>query len=163
MDHDRLGVLPLVGPVPYLTAVEEEARRLLVAPQPATNSTWWHATSVEVARIATRYGLVPSCWRGGDCCVVFGSADAEDVKPSRGEALIEVVSRAIPGQLRAWWVPHTRVRGAWIADEFVTAEQLRIPPVRLVDDVRPCQCSLSAVVAEQQQQWRRTWQRTTAQ
>jgi hypothetical protein len=155
--YHRLGVLPVAGPVPYLTDSEQEARRLLASPQPAGDLTWLHATSLEVARIAAHRGLGPSCWRSGDCCVVFGSANADDVKHSRGEALVEVVSRAIPGQLRAWWVPRRRIRGAWVADQFIPAEQLREPPVTLVDDVRPCACPLSTLVAEQQQLWRDTW------
>lgn len=158
VEDDRLGVLPTAGPVPYLTDSEEEARRLLAGAQSSRDITWLHATSVEVARIAAHRGLVPSCWRGGDCCVVFGSADADDVKPSRRDALVEVVSRAIPGQLRAWWVPRARITGAWVAGAFIPAEQLREPPVALVDGVRPCECPLSALVGEQQELWRRTWQ-----
>jgi hypothetical protein len=115
------------------------------------------ATSAEVACIAAHQGFVPSCWRGGDCCVVFGAADANDVKRSRGEALVEVVSLALPGQLRAWWVPWRRIRRAWRQGEFTTAEQLRAQPVTLVDDVRPCHCRLSALVAQQHELWRRTW------
>jgi hypothetical protein len=157
-EDERLGVLPCAGPVPYLTDSEEEARTLLAAAQPDEDVVWVHATSIDVARIVAHRGVVPSCWRGGDCCVVFGSADANDIKPSRGEALVEIESPAIPGQLRAWWVPHWSIRGAWIGDEFISAEQLREPPVQLIDDVRPCGCPLSALVREQQELWRGTWQ-----
>jgi hypothetical protein len=94
--------------------------------------------------------------------VVFGAADANDVKPSRREALVEVVSPALPGQLRAWWVPWRRIRGAWLHGDFSPAEQLRAQPVTLLDDVRPCRCRLSALVAQQQELWRRTWTPTDA-
>lgn len=156
--EDRLGVLPTAGPVPYLTDSELEARRLLAGAQPTREVVWYHATSVDVTQIAAHLGLVPSCWHGGDCCVVFGAANAHDVKPSRGDALIEICSRAIPGQLRAWWVPRSRIRGAWIGEKFVPTARLRNPSLAFMDDIRPCGCPLSNIVAEQQQMWRRTWQ-----
>lgn len=154
--EDEGGILPDAGPVPYLTLDEQHARRLLAGPQPTASSTWVHATTTQVAVTAAHQGLVPSCWRGGDGCVVFGSSGPDDVHPCRGQALVEVHSRAIAGQLRAWWVPRVHVRGALIAGEFVTATELRGTTPGPVPDVTPCSCPLAGLVCEQQALWRRT-------
>jgi hypothetical protein len=69
LDEDRLGVLPMRGPVPYLTDSELQARRLLGGTPPRHTVAWLHATSAEVARVAAHRGLVPSCWRVGETAV----------------------------------------------------------------------------------------------
>jgi len=152
----ELGVLPLAGPVPYLTLSERRARTLLLGPRPTTASTWVHATSIDGAIAAACEGLIPSCWRGGDGCVVFGSSALEDVHPARGPALVQVRSRAIAGQLRAWWVPRAQVRGAWIDGKFVGVQALRATAHRRLADVTPCSCPLADLVREQQELWQRT-------
>jgi hypothetical protein len=153
---DQLGVLPLAGPVPYLTLSKRRARTLLLGPRPTVASTWVHATSVDNALTASRHGLIPSCWRGGDACVVFGSSGPDDIHPARAPALVEVHSLAIPGQLRAWWVPRAQVVGAWIDGEFVNVQALRATGQCRLADVTPCSCPLADLVREQQELWRRT-------
>jgi hypothetical protein len=157
IDGHELGTLPLVGPVPYLTDSEQEARAMLAGPHPRERTRWLHATSREVAVIAAHQGLIPSCWHGGHGCVVFGCADPEDATPLRGEVAIEIESQALPGQQRAWWVPRWLIRGAWIEGRFTTAEQLRQRPSLNAGDVRPCACPLASLVCEQQALWRGTW------
>lgn len=158
---DEHGALPDAGPVPYLTLNERYARSLLEGPRPEASSTWMHATTEQVAVTAAHRGLIPSCWHGGDGCVVFGSSGADDVNPRRGQALVEVHSRALAGQLRAWWVPLQHVRGAWIYDEFITAERLREANPEPAPLVAPCSCPLAALVREQQDLWRRTYSADT--
>jgi hypothetical protein len=151
-----LGVLPLAGPVPYLTLSAHRARTLMHGPRPTIASTWVHATSIDGAVAAAHYGLIPSCWHGGDGCVVFGSSAPEDVHPARGIALVQVRSCAIAGQLRAWWVPRAKLRGASIDGKFVSAKALRAAADSRLADVRPCSCPLADLVQEQQELWRRT-------
>ncbi|MGH2904053.1 MAG: hypothetical protein ACRDK7_10780 [Solirubrobacteraceae bacterium] len=115
-----------------------------------------HATSIDGAIAAACGGLTPSCWRGGDGCVVFGSNAPRDIYPARGPALMQVRSRAIAGQLRAWWVPRAQVRGAWIDGKFVNVEALRTLADCPLADVTPCSCPLAGLVLEQQELWRRT-------
>lgn len=159
---DQLGRLPLTGPLPYLTEREAHARQLQAGPHPSTTVRWLHATSLAVARVAAYRGLVPSCWRGGDACVVFGEDDRRDVKDRYGDAVIEIRSRALPGQLRAWWVPPTLILGAHHGGRFLSTTELRATPIELMDDVQPCPCPLSRLVAEQQRLWRDTWIQTPA-
>jgi hypothetical protein len=156
-DASELGILPLLGPVPYLAESDREARALLAGPCPSERTLWLHATSCEVALIAAHQGLIPSCWHGGDGCVVFGCADPEDAVPPRGDALIEIESRALPGQQRAWWVPWPLIRGAWMRGKFVTVGQLRDRPMLRGTEVCPCACPLSSLVSEQQALWRSSW------
>jgi hypothetical protein len=151
------GILPLLGPVPYLTESDREARAMLAGPCPSEPTVWLHATSCEVALIAAHQGLIPSCWHGGHGCVVFGCAGPEDAVPPRGDAVIEIKSRALPGQQRAWWVPWRLIRGAWMHGKFVTAQQLRDRPLLREPEVRPCACPLSSLVSGQQVLWRSTW------
>ena len=80
---------------------------------------------------------------------MFGSS-APGHPPARGPALVEVRSLAIPGQLRAWWVPRTQVGGAWIDGEFVSVQTLRATAPCRFAEVTPCSCPLADLVREQQ-------------
>ncbi|MFL5901779.1 MAG: hypothetical protein ACJ75S_11360 [Solirubrobacterales bacterium] len=159
MSHEfdtELGVLPSEGPLPYLFDDGRPAEERAAGPLPETATTWWHRTHEPVPTIAARQGLIPSCWRGGDACVVFGR-DRRRVLRGQGEVVIEVCSRALPGELKALWVPWWCVIGVWREDGFTTAEELRTEPVELLDAGGGCECQLSDFMIEQQRLWRETW------
>lgn len=152
----ELGVLPVEGPVPYLPDDGRSARERFAGELPAVR-TWWHITWEPMPAVAAKQGLIPSCWRGGDCCVVFGHDDRSTPSPAKGDVVIEVRSRALAGQLKALWVPWWCVQGAWRGNRFVSARQLRTEHVELVDTTCDCNCGLSAMMREQQVLWRMTW------
>jgi len=148
------GSFPRAGPVPYLLDDEAEARETLAGPRGAS-VRWFHATDVEAGFIAVQQGLAPSCWRGGDCCAVCGHAGLEDVHVHQGRCVLEILSPALPGQVKAWWVPPSFIQGAWLEDVFMTADEMRAAaPPAPADNARPCNCGLSQLVEEQIGAWR---------
>jgi hypothetical protein len=150
-------VLPVEGPVPYLPDDGRAARDRFAGELPAAARTWWHVTWEPMPAVAARQGLIPSCWRGGDCCVVFGHDERFEPSGLKGDVVIEVRSRALPGQLKALWVPWWCIVGAWRRGRFVSAEQLRQEEVELVDPTAGCGCGLTEMMREQQALWRSTW------
>jgi len=149
------GSFPEAGPLPYLLDDEAQAREALGGPRGGPRR-WFHATNAGTAFIAVRQGLVPSCWRGGDCCAVCGYAELDDVHSHQGPWVLEIVSPALPGQVKAWWVPPSAIQGGWLDGSFTTAEEMRASaPPDPGDDARPCSCGLSKLVAEQIRAWRR--------
>ena len=160
MSHEfdtELGVLPSEGPLPYLFDDGRLTEERAAGPLPDTVKTWWHRTREPVPAIAARHGLIPSCWRGGDACVVFGRDRRGELGES-GEVAIEVRSRASPGDLRALWVPWWCVTGVWREEGFTTTTaDLRTEPVEILDAYGGCTCLLSDFMAEQQRLWRQTW------
>ena len=120
-----LGVLPLDGPVPYLPDDGRPLAERWAGPRPQRVSTWFHATwEPQLGQIA-REGLIPSSWTGGDCSVVFGYDERPPVPSARGDVVLQIRSRALPGQLKALWVPWWCIVGAWHGETFVDAETLR--------------------------------------
>src|SRR5436853_444325 len=138
-----LGVLPAEGPVPYLPEEGRPAAERFATVKPTAVRTWFHATWEPMPAVASRQGLIPSCWRGGDCCVVFGHDERVEPSPLKGDVIIEVRSRALPGQLKCLWVPWWCIVGAWREGAFVPAERLRDEPVELLDLTAGCGCELS--------------------
>lgn len=152
-----LGVLPAEGPLPYLPENERPVRERFAGELPTAVRTWWHVTWEPMPALAARQGLIPSCWRGGDCCVVFGHDERFESSPAKGDVVIEVRSRALSGQLKALWVPWWCIVGAWRGEQFISAERLREEPAELVDPTTGCGCGLSAYMHEQQALWRASW------
>jgi len=150
----EFGSFSSVGLVVYLTDDAERARRLLAGPS-ARYRRWFHATTPEAAVSALQYGLVPSCWLGGDCCAVCGHDSRSDVHSHQGEAILLVEGAALPGQLKAWWVPASAIVGVFTDDGFSTrAEVLARAPAPALSKCRPCRCGLSDLCAEQISRWR---------
>lgn len=148
------GSLPEAGAVPYLLDDETQARDALRGRRGAP-LRWFHATDAETAFIAVRQGLMPSCWRGGDCCGICGHDDFDDVHLHQGPWVLEIVSRALPGQVKAWWVPPSAIQGGWLDGVFTTAEEMRASaPLCPDDDARPCPCGLSQLVEDHIRAWR---------
>jgi len=148
------GSFPLEDPVVYTTDSPRAARRSLEGRLPGF-SRWFHATSERNAVQAIFYGLIPSCWHGGDCCAVCGHDALEDVHRHHGSWILEVESPALSGQLKAWWVPASNIKGVWRHGAFESAECIRertVKPKRLVD-ARPCICPLRMLVVEQILAW----------
>lgn len=158
-----LGVLPLEGPVPYLHDNGRTPADRFNSELPSAVRTWWHFTYEPVPVIAARQGLIPSCWLGGDCCVVFGHDDFKPGEASGDTSVIEVRSRALEGQLKALWVPWFCVVGVWRGHDFVPSSELIAKEAPLVDPVEECgcglstSCELSSFMVEQQDLWRSTW------
>ena len=120
-----LGVLPLAGPVPYLPDGDRALVELWAGPRPTEVCTWYHATRELLLTKIAREGLIPSSWTGGDCEVVFGYDERPITPTSRGDVVLEIRSRALPGQLKALWVPHWCIVGAWRGETFVPVSVLR--------------------------------------
>jgi hypothetical protein len=118
---------------------------------------WYHATHESAARAACRQGLIPSCWTGGDSCCVFGYDKMEDIPVHRGEWVIEVRSRALDSQLKAWWVPVGAITGVWLRGTFLSVEQIRVSITSLAQPTGNCICELSALTAFETSRWRETW------
>jgi hypothetical protein len=158
-----LGVLPLEGPVPYLHDDGRVPANRFNSELPSTVRTWWHLTHEPVPAIAARQGLIPSCWFGGDSCVVFGHDDFEPGEASEDISVIEVRSRALAGQLKALWVPWFCVVGVWRGRDFVPSRDLLAEQGQISDPVERCGCGvsnfceLSSFMTEQQDLWRSTW------
>jgi hypothetical protein len=151
---DRNGAFPRDRPLTYLHLTEAEVRALR-AQAPPPEVTWFHATSEEAACAAALYGLVPSCWRGGDSCCVFGYSFREEIPlRRRRDWIVEVHSRALPGQLKAWWVPPQAIHGAWHHDRFHPATDLRERAAEIPEVRQQCGCDLALVTAEEIARWR---------
>lgn len=153
----ELGLLPVEGPVPYLPDDGRPAGAYFAGVKPAAVRTWWHVTLEPLPALVARQGLIPSCWRGGDGCVIFGHDERIEPPPLKGDVVVEVRSRALPGQLKALWVPWWCIVGAWRGDQFVSAEHLREEGAELIDPTNGCSCELSSFMREQQALWRSTW------
>jgi hypothetical protein len=117
---------------------------------------WYHQTSAREAASAGWQGLIPSCWVGGDGCCVFGVDSRDEVSPYRGDWLVEIHSRALPEQQKAWWVPAYAIRGAWHDGTFHGPAELRELGPPLLNPTGICACDLGELVAEQVVLWRPT-------
>jgi hypothetical protein len=144
------GAFPALGPLTYLP-LDLAAVRAALDGDYERPRTWFHATNEAAARSAAVQGLLPSCWVGGDCCV-FGHDETERAR--RGDWLLEIRSPALPGQLKAWWVPPQAVRGAWHRGRFVGRNELRQGAVALYAVHGSCDCELAALTVEQVARWR---------
>ncbi len=148
------GSFPASGPFVYTAESEAEARRALGGATPAERR-WFHATRREAALSAVHRGLIPSCWRGGDCCAVCGHDSLRDVHLHQGPWVLEIKSHALAGQLKSWWVPAEAIEGAWHKGTFFSAAELRahrdVPAIG--EAVEPCRCPLRDIVGEQIEIW----------
>ena len=149
---DFAGAFPAAGPVTYLHLTPAEAQELMLTPPPAERR-WFHATYEHVARAASIEGLVPSCWAGGDSCCVFGYDRLVDIPVHRGGWLLEIHSRALPSQLKAWWVPAAAIRGVWRGGEWMSREVLRRETVA-TSNPAGCSCDLAELTSAQIAEWR---------
>jgi hypothetical protein len=153
-DNDRLGAFPVRGPITYLELTVSEAREALEGPRrPIT--TWFHQTGRAEAASAASQGLIPSCWVGGDGCCVFGDDSRESASPFRGDWILEIRSRTLPEQQKAWWVAPQQIVGGWNDDAFYTPEELRALGPPLLSPGGTCACELAELVAEQVALWRK--------
>jgi hypothetical protein len=149
------GAFPLAGPLTYLHADLAEIREYIASDERPPVSLWFHATSEEAARAAAVEGLIPSCWCGRDSCCVFGYSSLDDVPERRQrDWIIEVESRALPGQLKAWWVPPQAIRGAWHEGGFHTRDELATSPAQRAAVAETCSCELHELTREQIMRWR---------
>jgi hypothetical protein len=73
----------------------------------------------------------------------------------RGDWVLEVHSRALPEQQKAWWVPVSAISGAWHSGVFYKAADLRERGGPMVAPADSCTCELAELVAEQVALWRR--------
>ena len=152
---DRLGAFPIRGPLVYLRLTEAEVRAARGGPfRPVV--VWYHRTDEAQAASAAWQGLIPSCWVGGDGCCVFGVEDRTGGGTFRGDWVLEIRSRALPEQQKAWWVPAAAIVGAWHDDVFYDADELRRRGRPLLDAAGSCACDLASVVAEEVAAWRET-------
>lgn len=150
---DRLGAFPLTGPLTYLAADLDEARRRMDDEYPPVRP-WFHATSEEAAASAARQGLAPGCWHGGDCCCICGYDELDDVPAHRrGDWILEIHSRARAGQAKAWWVPPQAICGAWNLGVFYEASELRELGAPSLGAVVGCACDLNELTREQAALW----------
>jgi hypothetical protein len=99
---------------------------------------------------------MPSCWVGRDGCCVFGSDRLDAASALRGDWVLEICSRALPEQQKAWWVPAAAIRGGWHADVFYDRAALRELGPPLLAPTGSCACELTMLVAEQVELWRQT-------
>jgi hypothetical protein len=151
----KAGAFPLVGPVTYLHADLEEVRAHLHRGECPPPTVWFHATTEASACAAAKEGLVPSCWCAGDSCCVFGYSSRDEVpRWHRADWIIEIESRALPGQLKAWWVPPQAIRGAWHEDRFYSRAELAARAVASATVGATCQCELHELTREQIARWR---------
>jgi hypothetical protein len=149
------GAFPLAGPLTYLRVPLAEIRDCLQSAEFAPVSIWFHATSEHAARAAAAEGLIPSCWCGGDSCCVFGHSSFDEMpRWRRQDWVVEIESRALPGQLRAWWVPPQAIRGVWHDGQFFGRDELeaRSGVAELVSE--SCPCDLHGLTSEQIARWR---------
>jgi hypothetical protein len=150
-ESDRLGAFPIRGPLTYLRLTPAEVQEALAGPY-RLPTVWFHMTHQAEAASAAWQGLIPSCWVGGDGCCVFG-ADRPDASALRGDWVLEICSRALPEQQRAWWVPAAAIRGGWHADVFYGRAALRELGPPLLSPTGSCACELTRLVAEQVGFW----------
>jgi hypothetical protein len=151
-DSDRAGAFPTLGPLPYLHLTPQGVAAALEGEYPPRRR-WYHGTTEDAAMSALGQGLLPGCWVGsGDCCV-FGYDAREAIPPQRSACVVEIYSRALPGQLKAWWVPPQAIVGIWRDDEFVETAALRDVATPSLAPSGTCTCELADVVAEQVARW----------
>lgn len=150
----ELGLLPLEGPVPYLPEDDRPLAERWAGPAPPEPITWFHVTWQPLEAIIAREGLIPSAWTGGDCEIVFGYDERPATPCLRGDVVLEVRSRALPGQFKALWVPWWCIVGAWFGETFVAADGIRahadrgLPAKVLADDIN------DPHIRRQQRLWR---------
>ena len=158
---DRHGCFPVVGPVTYLTDDPVECLRLVKLGGTGAPKTWFHGTSERVARLACRQGIAPGCWigAGGQCCGVLGLESLDSFLERRRHLwIIEIVSPAIDGDVKAWWVPPSSIRGVWQMDRFYPRDEIASACAEpLTAPIHGCECPLSALCIQQQVVWRTTW------
>lgn len=150
-NHCDRGAFPALGPLTYLHLDSAEVSAALES-EAGPECIWYHATDEASARSAALQGLVPSCWRGGDCCCIFGQD--ERLENARRPWLLEIRSPALPGQLKAWWVPAYAIQGAWHRGQFISVAELRQGATALADPAGSCECNLAALTREQVARWR---------
>ncbi len=151
-----LGAFPEGGPLTYLPLTASEVRSALRGDYPKPR-VWYHATLQAHVPSICQFGLVPSCWYGGDSCCIFG-ADERWEAAARGTGwVIEIESASSVGQLKAWWVPAGALRGAWHQDHFYARRELALGAARPPPVGDGCQCDLSALVKEEIRRWRMSW------
>lgn len=146
------GSFPALGPITYLHLMPTEVDEALRSARPPV-SRWFHATRAEFVGSICLQGVLPSCWSGGDTCGVCGYDTLAQVPAELGQWAIEVESAALPGELKAWWVPPTAVRGAWVDGLFYPAEELRVDAKPLLQPVA-CSCELASHTQAQISLWR---------
>lgn len=143
------------GPAPYLTDDPDECRALLEGPL-RPKSTWFHGTTETVARIACSVGLVPGCWLGAGRCAVMGYSSRDEFLLRAGHLwIVEVETRALEGDVKAWWVPPEAIVGVWSHDVFFSKDELLLNPAPVPPLVDGCACGLSDVCRQEQKAWRR--------
>ena len=157
---DKHGSFPVAGPVTYMTDDPVECRRLMDDTL-ARFKTWFHGTSEHAARLSCVQGIAPGCWigTGGECCGVLGH-DSLDCFLERRRHLwiLEIVSPAIDGDVKAWWVPSSCIRGVWHLEQFYWRDDVAATCVGpLSEPIDGCGCPLSPICIQQQALWRRTW------
>jgi hypothetical protein len=157
---NTLGSFPVAGPVTYLTDDPIECQRLMKGPFPSVRA-WFHGTSRRAASVACIQGLAPGCWIGaGDkCCGVLGYDSPNDFLQRRGHLwIVEIAGPALDGDLKAWWVPPSRVRGVWHLDSFSPRNEFAATSREpLTEPSQGCACPLSGICLQQQTLWRSTW------
>lgn len=151
---DSLGAFPFRGPITYLEMSLADVRSALGGPHRPT-TTWFHQTGRAEAASAAWQGLIPSCWVGGDGCCIFGEDSRESVSPFRGDWMLEMRSRALPEQQKAWWVPPQQIIGAWNDGVFYGPAELRELGPPLLAPSGGCACELADLVAQQVALWRK--------
>jgi hypothetical protein len=152
-DSDRAGAFPTLGPLPYLHLTPRAVAAALAGDYPPPRR-WYHGTTEAAAMSALAQGLLPGCWVGsGDCCV-FGYDAREEIPRQRSECVLEIYSPALPGQLKAWWVPPQAIIGVWREDDFAETAMLRDVRAPTLAPIGTCGCELAELVAEQVALWR---------
>lgn len=153
------GAFPVVGPVPYLSLPVGEVAASLVGPFPPLQ-TWFHRTPAANVESIARFGIVPSCWRGGDCCCVFGATERSNAERSSDDWLVQVDMPSLEGDAKAWWVPPQAVTGAFFNDTFFARNVLLLrgsaAPLRLGS----CNCEIDHLVRAEIARWCRHTTRT---
>jgi hypothetical protein len=153
---DHPGAFPTVGPVPYLFLSETEVRAASASGPFPPETNWIHATYPDRLASVLREGLIPSCWWGGDSCAVFGFDRPDEVPMCRRDDwLLEVRSRALPGSVKAWWVPPTAIQRLWRGGQPVSIHEGLMQGVPAGPPIQDgCSCDLAEIVREQQAGWR---------
>jgi hypothetical protein len=152
-DSDRAGAFPTLGPLPYLHLSPRAVGAALAGDYPPARR-WYHGTTEAAAMSALAQGLLPGCWVGsGDCCV-FGYDAREEIPAQRNECVLEIYSRALPGQLKAWWVPPQAIVGIWHDRKFAEAAALLDAATPSLAPRGAYTCELAELVAEQVALWR---------
>src|SRR5439155_18114734 len=131
----------------------EQLERLRRGPYASTRA-WYHATYENAVASILAEGLIPSCWWGGDTCCVFGY-DTLDEARSRGTGwVIEIRSEALDGDLKAWWVPRSRIVGVWHETTFHRTGQAGLTSSQAPKVSGGCSCDLALICEAEAQLWR---------